>query len=80
MGQLRVVHSVYRIEGQHLENPLFLCQDGALLFTGQLSGKMVKCGNFFEEYPGPVSPYGVSFIFSRYDGLIWSYLSSEAQV
>ena len=33
MGQLRMGHSVYRIEGQSLENRLFLCRDGVLLST-----------------------------------------------
>jgi len=33
MAQLRVGHSVYRIERQRLENPLFLCQNGVSLST-----------------------------------------------
>jgi len=54
MRQLRVGHSGYRIEGQSLENPFFLGRNGVSLSIGRLSSKMVKCGNFFAEYSGPV--------------------------
>ena len=56
MGQLRVGHSVFRIEGQYLENPLFLRQNGVSLSAAQLSAKMVRCEIFFEKYHGLVSP------------------------
>lgn len=59
MPQLRVGHSVYRIEGQYLETPLFLRQNGVSLSAAQLSAKMVRCGKCFEKYHGLVSPYGV---------------------
>ena len=52
-------HSVYRIEGQDIETPLFLRQNGLSLSAARLSAKMVRCGKFLEKYHGPVSPYGV---------------------
>ena len=59
MPQLRVGHSVYHIEDQYLETPLFLCQNGVSLSAAQLSAKIVRCGKCFEKYHGLVFPYGV---------------------
>jgi hypothetical protein len=59
MPQLRVGHSVYCIEGQDLEIPFFLRQNGVSLSAAQLSAKMVRCGKCFEKYHGLLSPYGV---------------------
>ena len=48
MGQLRVGHSVYRIEGQRLENPLFLWRNAVLISTaGHRLGWDVCAEGFF---------------------------------
>jgi hypothetical protein len=52
MPQLRVGHWVYRIEGQYLENPLFLRQNALSLSAAQLSSKMTGGGKLLEKYHG----------------------------
>jgi len=57
MGQLRVGHSGYRIEGQGLENRLFLCRNGISLSTGWLSNIEHRILNNEGELVRNIAPY-----------------------
>jgi len=57
MGQLRVGHSVYWIEGQGLEDPLFLCQNGVSMSNGWLSNIEHGILNNEVELVRNIAPY-----------------------
>ena len=80
MPQLQVGHSVYRIECQYLLESTFTRENGVLLSAVQLSAKMVRCGKSLSEVSRARIPIRRFSGFSESDGLVQSYLSSEAQV
>jgi len=60
MGQLRVGHSVYRIEGQYLAPPFFCAKMKFCRLLDSYPAKWSSAEKISEKYHGPVSSCTVS--------------------